>query len=96
MKNKANTDSSIAHQVYLKIRGKEVLDKINQLKEAKITLNIYNCHFEATQEEVQETFKAFKFEKLHNYKPGAFSLEFDSKDEAIKFLYETKDLVFTS
>lgn len=58
----------------------EIEKLITDCEDEEILLNIVKCHFDATVEDVVNTFKNFEFLKVENYNPGSFSLLFKNKE----------------
>jgi predicted ATPase len=51
------------------------------------------CHFDATEADIRKTFPEFNFVEVENYNKGSFSLVFNNKEEAKKFVEATRNVV---
>ena len=51
------------------------------------------CHFDAKADDIREAFSDFNFLEVENYNPGSFSLVFENKDEAKRFVELTRTTV---
>jgi hypothetical protein len=76
----------------LPARGSEIEQLIDQNPTEEIVLNIVKCHFDASEEDIKNTFSDFTFVDVKNYNKGSFSLAFAGKEEAKRFVEATRNL----